>query len=426
MYLKYSGLALPRYTSYPAITSWKDTSTIPVIKEQLDATAHDQNAFSLHFHVMNPASPATEELVEKYLHGLEREVTQIAHHVDSCVMQQVHFGGGTPNFLHVKHWRQLYENVLSRFTISEEAEWSVELDPRSVTEEQIRYLHDIGVNRVTFGIQDFDSKVQQAIYRGQTYEKVAEAVEWVRSHGIAFINFDLIYGLPFQTEESLQRTLDQVIQLSPDRIAFCRLEESLETFQDLPTGAALLSLNLLGINRLLAAGYEFIGMDHFAKANDPLAAAARKDQLQRNFLGLTTVGSLPLLGFGPSAISMLDDVYVQNPKGVDQWLGMVEDHEFQRKSHIVTEDDKIRREVINQIFCHGSIDKGYTESFYDIEFDHYFAKELQSLKTLAQDGLVTLDTWNIRLTQPLGLLLRGVVAAHFDVHQPFGRGSQVG
>jgi oxygen-independent coproporphyrinogen-3 oxidase len=450
IYLKYSGLALPRYTSYPAITGWKDTCTIPAIKEQLDTTAHDQKAFSLYFHVpfcqklcfycgcqkqiMNPASPATQELVDKYLRGLELEVAQIAHHVDSCVIEQLHFGGGTPNFLNLEQWRWLNENVLSRFTISEEAEWSVELDPRWVTEEQIRYLHEIGVNRVSLGIQDFDPKVQKAVNRVQTYEKVAEVVEWVRSHGIAFINFDLIYGLPFQTEESMNRTLDQVIQLSPDRIAFYRLAVLPEMFKaqqsfidkDLPEGAASLALNLLGINRFLAAGYEFIGLDHFAKANDPLAVAARKDQLQRNFQGMTTGGNLPLLGFGPSAISMLDDVYVQNPKTVDQWLGMVEDHEFQRKAHILTEDDKIRREVINQIFCHGTIDKGYTESFYDIEFDHYFAKELQELKGLAQDKLVTLDTWNIRLTQPLGLLLRRVVAAMFDAYQPFGRGSQVG
>ncbi len=133
-----------------------------------------------------------------------------------------------------------------------------------------------------------------------------------------------------------------------------------------------------------------------------------------------------MLGFGPSAISMLDNVYIQNPKSVDQWLSMVEDHEFKRKSHILTEDDKIRREVINQIFCHGTIDKGYTESFYDIEFDHYFAKELQELKSLAQEGLVVLDTFDIKLTKPLGLLLRRVVAAMFDAYQPFGRGSQVG
>ncbi len=450
IYLKYSGLALPRYTSYPAITGWKDTSTIPTIKEQLDATALDQKAFSLYFHVpfcqrlcfycgcqkeiMNPASEATQSVVDKYLHGLEREVAQIAHHVDSCVIEQLHFGGGTPNFLDVSQWKRLYENVLSRFTISEEAEWSVELDPRWVTEEQIKYLHEIGVNRVSFGIQDFEPKVQKAINRIQPYEKVAEVMDWVRSHGIPFVNFDLIYGLPFQTEESMHRTLDQVIQLNPDRIAFYRLAVLPEMFKaqktfidkDLPEGAASLALNLLGINRFLAAGYEFIGLDHFAKANDPLAVAARKDQLQRNFQGMTTGGNLPLLGFGPSAISMLDDVYIQNPKSVDQWLSMVEDHEFKRKSHILTEDDKIRREVINQIFCHGTIDKGYTESFYDIEFDHYFAKELQELKGLAQEGLVVLDSFDIKLTKPLGLLLRRVVAAMFDAYQPFGRGSQVG
>jgi oxygen-independent coproporphyrinogen-3 oxidase len=449
-YLKYSGLALPRYTSYPAITGWKDLSTIPAIKEQLDATAHDQKAFSLYFHVpfcqrlcfycgcskeiMNPVSQATQELVQKYLLGLEREVAQIAHHADSCVIEQLHFGGGTPNFLSIAQWRQLYENVLSRFTISEEAEWSVELDPRWVREDEIRYLHEIGVNRVSFGIQDFDPKVQKAINRMQTFEKVAEVVEWVRACGIPFINFDLIYGLPFQTEESMDRTLDQVIRLGPDRIAFYRLAVLPEMFKaqksfinkDLPEGADSLALNLLGIKRFLAAGYEFIGLDHFAKSNDPLAVASRKDQLQRNFQGMTTGGNLPLLGFGPSAISMLDDIYVQNPKSIEQWLSMVEDHEYQRKTHILTEDDKVRREVINQIFCHGTIDKAYTEAFHDIEFDHYFANELQKLKSLSQEGLVVLDGNDIRLTQPLGLLLRRVVAAMFDAYQPFGLGSRVG
>ncbi|WP_324948761.1 oxygen-independent coproporphyrinogen III oxidase [Oligoflexus sp.] len=447
--MKYSGLALPRYTSYPAITGWKDTSTIPAIKEQLDATALDQKAFSLYFHVpfcqrlcfycgcskeiMNPASTATQDVVQQYLQGLEREVAHFQHHVDSCVIEQLHFGGGTPNFLNVAQWRQLYENVLSRFTVSEEAEWSVELDPRLVKEDEIRYLYEIGVNRVSFGIQDFDPQVQKAINRIQPYEKVAEAVELVRSCGIPYINIDLIYGLPFQTEESMQRTLDQVIRLSPDRIAYYRLAvlpdmfKAQQTFidKDLPEGAACLALNLLGINRFLAAGYEFIGLDHFAKSNDPLAVAARKDEVRRNFQGMTTGSNLPHLGFGPSAISMLDDVFVQNPKSIDQWLVMVDDHEFKRKSRILTEDDKIRREVINQIFCHGTIDKPYTEAFHDVEFDHYFAKELHDLKSLARDGLVTLDTHDIRLTQPLGLILRQAVAAVFDTQQREGRGSQV-
>ncbi len=440
IYLKYAGLTLPRYTSYPSIPSWKKTSTIATIKEQLDATVLEQKAFSLYFHVpfcqklcfycgcqkeiMNPVSPVAQDIVQRFLLALEKEVAHLAHHLDNCVIEHLHFGGGTPNFLNAEQWRFMHENILSRFTISEEAEWSVELDPRTVTEDQLRYLHEIGVNRISLGVQDFDPDVQKAINRIQSFEQVKSVVDLARKVGIPFINFDLIYGLPFQNQQSMQRTLDQVIQLNPDRIAYYRLAVLPEMFKaqqnfvdkDLPQGEASLALNLQGINRFLEAGYEFIGLDHFAKLNDPLSVAARKDQLQRNFQGMTTGASLPLLGFGPSAISMLDDVYVQNPKSTDDWLASVESHDYQRKTHILSEDDKLRREVINQIFCHGTIDKPYTESFYDIEFDHYFADELGRLKQLAADGLVQLDSHDIRLTRPEGQLLRRVVAAVFDTY----------
>ncbi len=441
-YLKYSGLSLPRYTSYPSIPAWKDSTRISTIKEQLDATVQEQKAFSLYFHVpfcqklcfycgcqkeiMNPASPVTQDMVGKFLKGLEQEVAHLAHHLDNCVIEQLHFGGGTPNFLTAAQWKFLNENIISRFTISEEAEWSVELDPRSVTAEQIRYMHEIGVNRVSLGIQDFDPKVQKAVNRIQSFEQAKEVVDLCRSSGISFINFDLIYGLPFQTLDSMQANLDKVIELNPDRIAYYRLAVLPQMFtaqqsfvkKDLPEGPESLALNLLGINRFLAAGYEFIGLDHFAKPNDPLAVAARKDQLQRNFQGMTTGANLPLLGFGPSSISMLDDVYVQNPKSTDEWLAMIGSHDFERKTHILTEDDKLRREVINQIFCHGTIDKTYIESLFDIEFDQYFTKELQNMKALAADGLVHLDRHDVRLTDPIGLLLRRVVAAVFDAYLP--------
>lgn len=418
IYLKYSGRALPRYASYPGISQWKDTSTITTVKEHLDATAHDQKAFSLYFHVpfcqklcfysgsqkgiTSPASHVTQDQVQNYLQGLEREVMHLAHHVDNCIFEQLHIGGGTPNFMTLDQWKQFHENILSRFTISEEAEWSVDLDPRLVTPEQVRYLHDIGVNRVSLGILDFDGK------RNPSFEQVAQAVEMIRGSGIAFINFDMIYGLPQQTAETMREMLDKVVRLGPDRIAY-------SSFESPDTKAeTTLALHLLGINRFLEAGYDFIGLDHFAKPNEPLAVASRKDQVQRNFQGMTAGATLPLLGFGPGAISMLYDMYVQNPKTDHDWRAMVENHEYERKARMLREDDKIRREVINQVFCHGTIDKPYTEAFHDVEFDHYFARELQGLKTLAQDGLLTLDSHDIRLSQPLGLLLRRVVAAAFD------------
>jgi oxygen-independent coproporphyrinogen III oxidase len=244
----------------------------------------------------------------------------------------------------------------------------------------------------------------------------------------------LIYGLPFQTETSMQETLDKVIRLSPDRIAFYRLAVLPEMFQaqklfidkDLPEGEASLSLNLLGINRFVDAGYAYIGLDHFAKADDPLAVAARNDNLHRNFQGMTTGASLPLLAFGPSAISMLDDVYVQNPKTTKDWQTLVSDPDSPRKSHILTSDDKIRREVINQIFSRGTINKTTIGASYGISFDAYFAAELERLLPLEQDGLIARSRSGIVLTNPLGFLLRRVVAAVFDCYSPFGRGSAVG
>ncbi|MCX6129538.1 MAG: oxygen-independent coproporphyrinogen III oxidase [Proteobacteria bacterium] len=441
-YLKYSGLSLPRYTSYPSIPNWKEQAHSASSLAHIESTRLRHKALSLYFHVpfcqklcfycgcqkeiMHPSSASTQRTVDDYLKGLEFEVLSLAPMLKDCLIEQLHFGGGTPNFLNRTQWRYLYDKVLSKLNLSKTIEWSVELDPRTVSNEQLEYLSSIGVNRVSLGIQDFDDKVQKAVNRVQSFELVESVVSMCRRHGIAFINFDLIYGLPFQTVASMQKSLDMAISLAPDRIAYYRLAVLPQMFRaqksfidkNLPEGMDSLALNLLGIDNFLAAGYEFIGLDHFAKHSDPLAVAARKNLLQRNFQGMTSGASLPLLGFGPSAISMLDDIYIQNPKTTHDWLLSLENPESQRKAHILTPDDRIRRDIINQIFCLGSIDKKNTELRFGINFDQYFVKELQKISPLIDDRLVIADTQSLQLTNPLGQLLRRVVAATFDAYLP--------
>jgi oxygen-independent coproporphyrinogen-3 oxidase len=459
MYLRYSRLYLPRYTSYPAIPYWSGQATQAESRFYIDEVLRQEKQVSLYFHVpfcqklcfycgcqkeiMSPRSAGGQRIVQSYLDGLVREAQVYAHHFDGAKVEQIHFGGGTPNFLDVDQWRFLYEQVLSRFNLSPDLEWSVEIDPRTVTEEVLRYLRDIGVSRLSLGVQDFDPKVQKAINRIQPFATVSQIVEMSRAIGIRHINFDLIYGLPFQTQASMDETLSQVMRLRPDRVAYYRLALLPQLFsaqrafvdKDLPTGEASLDLNLLAIRRFMAAGYRMIGLDHFALDTDPLAIAAREGRMQRNFQGMTTGRNLPLFGLGPSAISSYGRFFVQNPKSTSEWLTLLADHNAQRKAHVLTHDDTLRKAMIDQIFCQGRIAIHEIEERFGVRLRECMTRQWTYLTRLADDGLVRLEPDAIELTQPLGQLLRRVVASVFDAYIPEDaclqglgqdRGSQVG
>jgi oxygen-independent coproporphyrinogen III oxidase len=251
-------------------------------------------------------------------------------------------------------------------------------------------------------------------------------VDWCRSLGYSSVNFDLIYGLPFQTLDSMARTLEQTLALGPDRIAFYRLAVIPEIFRwqnvfrpsDLPAGDLSLDLNLLAINRFLEAGYEFVGLDHFARPDEALARARRDGSLRRNFQGMTTGAELDVLGLGPSAISQLDGAFAQNVKTSTDWRQAVDADLATERGLRLSAEDRLRRELMQQLYGHGVIDKRSLEERFGIDFDEHFAGERERLGLLAEDGLVDEDAEVVRLTAPLGRLLVRVVAAVFDAYLP--------
>jgi oxygen-independent coproporphyrinogen-3 oxidase len=437
-YRRFASLALPRHTSYPIAPVWRDDYGPEDFRADLRRSAEQARPLSLYVHVpfcerLCYYCACTKEIVpaarrqesdpgEPFLAGLEQEVKWFADLVGAGAVHQVHLGGGSPTFLTAAQLRRLWAALSGHFTLAPGAEVAIEVDPRITSLGQLETLRCQGFNRISLGVQDFDPVVQQAVNRIQPFELVEQVVGWCRRLGFASINFDLIYGLPYQTLETMARTLDQVIALAPDRIAFYRLAVIPEMFRwqnafrraDLPAGELSLDLNLLAIGRFTQAGYEFIGLDHFARPEEGLARARDEGTLHRNFQGMTTGKRLDLLGLGPSAISQLDDAFAQNIHASTAWAEAVGRNFATERGLRLSTDDQIRREVLQQLYGYGTIAKRGIEKDFGIDFDDYFADEELRLGELSDQGLVTLEADIIRLTAPLGRLLVRVVAAVFD------------
>jgi oxygen-independent coproporphyrinogen-3 oxidase len=442
VYRRYAALALPRHTSYPAAPFWKADYGPAPFAEDLRRTRQGGRSLSLYVHIpfceqLCYYCACTKEIVpapkrrqadpgQPFLDALAQEVARLADCIGPGEVRQVHLGGGSPTFLSPAQLNRLWNLLGGRFQIAPCAEIAVEIDPRVTSICHLETLRALGFNRVSLGVQDFAPEVQRAVNRVQPFEQVERLVEECRDLGFASVNFDLIYGLPFQTPQSMAATLDKVIALGPDRIAFYRLAVIPEMFRwqnvfrhtDLPSGELTLELNLLAINRFREAGYEFIGLDHFARPDEALAQARRDGSLRRNFQGMTTGGELDLIGLGPSAISQLDTAFAQNRKTSLEWQKAVALGLATERGLRLTPDDRLRRELLQQLYGQGVIRKQELEARFDIRFDDYFAGELGRLCELAGEGLVGLAEEEIRVTEPLGRLLVRVVAAVFDPYLP--------
>lgn len=442
VYRRYARLALPRHTSYPIVPVWKTDYHADQMREDLQRSASLQRPLSLYVHIpfcerlcyycactkeiVPPQKHREQDPGNAFLDGLEVETQRFAELVGPGEVHQVHLGGGSPTFFNADQLERLWHILKSRFAITADAEIAIEIDPRITSLEQLQRLRGLGFNRISLGIQDFAEPVQKAVNRMQSFDCVQQVVSWCRGLGFPSVNFDLIYGLPFQTVATMADTLDKTIQLGPDRVAFYRLAVIPEIFrwqnvfrpEDLPGGELPLELNLLAINRFQEAGYEFIGLDHFARADEALATARRAGLLQRNFQGMTTGKSLDLLGLGPSAITQLDDTFVQNVKASGEWrLAVAQDFAIERGLQL-SPDDRLRRELLQQLYGYGVVTKAALAQQFNLSFDDYFANELSRLANLGEDGLVTLHPDSIQLTTPLGRLLVRVVAAIFDRYLP--------
>lgn len=428
----------PRYTSYPTAPQFHGGFGEAQLREAIAASNGDPipRRLSLYLHIPFCTSPCfycgcnrivtrDGSRAESYLARLFREIALTAELFDrDREVVQLHFGGGTPNFLSPAQLRETVDTLRSQFRFSgaRERDVSIELDPRFVDAEQIAALADIGFNRASFGVQDFDPEVQKAVNRVQSVEQTRAVVEACRAHGFRSVNVDLIYGLPKQNADGFARTLDIVARMRPDRVAVYSYAHLPELFRpqrridaaDLPDADAKLGLLQLAIVRLTAAGYVYIGMDHFALPDDELAAAQARGGLHRNFMGYTTHADSDLIGLGVSAISHIGDSFSQNPRDLASWQAALDQGRLPVFRGLrLSEDDRLRADLIQALMCQGEVPVAALERRYGIDFQTYFADSLARLRPLAADGLVRLAAGRIAATSRGRLLLRNI-AMCFD------------
>ncbi len=434
----------PRYTSYPTALQFGDGFGPVDYAEVVSASNRIGHPLSIYVHVpfcttlcyycgCNKIVTRNADRVSRYLDCLRDEIRMQSELFDGeRVVEQLHLGGGTPTYLDDRQLCELMTWLSGCFRLEtgEQREFSIEIDPRSVHDQSLELLAKLGFNRVSLGIQDFDPDVQRAVNRIQSVDDVAGLVDDARRCDYRSVSFDLIYGLPYQSVATFDRTLDQVIAMRPDRLAVYNYAHLPERFkgqrmineEDLPSGEVKLEILKHTVQKLIGAGYAYIGMDHFARPDDDLTRAKHDGTLQRNFQGYSTHGGCDLVSLGVSAISKIGDCYAQNAVSTIEYEQLIGDGVLPVKKGLrVDDDDRLRAEVIHDIMCHDGVD---TESFQDrhgIDFHDYFAGELSRLRPLVDDGLVNLDRDGIEVTAKGRLLLRSV-AMVFDRHLP-GHGS---
>jgi len=423
----------PRYTSYPTAPVWNDAFG-PTDLEAVHAAAdRARTPVSLYMHLpfceslclfcaCNVIIQRDKSVAIPYFEVLKKEVARMAQSVSrNREVVQFHWGGGTPTYSSPVQLEDLFSYTKERFTFSPEAEIGIEVDPRVTSREHLETLRRLGFNRLSMGIQDFYEPVQKAVHRIQPYEITRDLIAAARSLGFDSINVDLIYGLPYQTAATFAHTVDQIIELAPDRIALFsyahvpwlkKQQGSFAAF--LPEGMQKFEIFRMGLLKFLEAGYLYIGMDHFAKPNDELATSQAKRTLHRNFQGYTTKAGADLYGMGVTAISGFSDAYAQNFRELPAWEKAVHERGIATmRGYHLSEEDRLRRDVISRLLCHTLIPKREVSEAFGIDFDEHFAPELQRLEVPAEDGLVTLAPDEIRTTW-LGRIFIRNLAMLFD------------
>jgi oxygen-independent coproporphyrinogen III oxidase len=424
----------PRYTSYP---------TAPVFNASYGAADHEQQLrdagdnISLYVHLpfcdtlcyfcgCTMLVSNNRERVANYLKYLDTEIEKTGELLDGKSIIQLHWGGGTPTHLTPTEIRTLGQKLHNHFTFSPDAEISVEIDPREIGEDHIRALADVGFRRASIGVQDIDEKVQEAINRLQPEAITKQVIDWCRANGFESINVDLIYGLPFQTRETFKATLEKVLTFEPDRLAlynfayvpWLKPHQKLIQIEDLPETGEKLLLFADATTHFLEAGYDYIGMDHFAKPNDELALARKDGTLQRNFQGYSTRAGRDLVGLGMSAISHIGPSFSQNEKVLDRYYAHMDRRELPVIAGLqMTEDDLLREHVIMRLMCDFQLDKRKIEQDYKLVFDEYFSIALEGLAELEADGLAIVTPDSITVTENGRFFIRNI-AMCFDAYLP--------
>jgi oxygen-independent coproporphyrinogen-3 oxidase len=423
----------PRYTSYPTAPVWKDDFG-PDDLENYQARADERGTpLSLYMHLpfceslclfcaCNVSIQKDKSVAIPYLAALKREIEHVAGRVSrKRPVIQFHWGGGTPTYLSPAQLEDLFAFTRERFSFAPDAEIGLEIDPRVTSREHLETLRRLGFNRLSMGIQDFEPKVQQTIHRVQPYEMTRDLIAASRELGFGSLNVDLIYGLPHQTAETFRAAIAQVLTLAPDRVAMFSyahvpwLKKQQGSFQaHLPEGREKFAIFRAGLESFLDAGYQYIGMDHFALPGDELAVAQRHRTLHRNFQGYTTKAGADLYGMGVSAISSVAEAYAQNSREIPAYQAAVSERGIATmRGYRLSEDDVIRRAVIGRLLCHTVIFKREIAREFSIEFDEYLAAEIDRLAEPGDDGLVTISSDEIRVT-PLGRIFIRNIAMTFD------------
>ena len=426
----------PRYTSYPTAVQFHDGIGSFDMLHALKDSRKALRPLSLYVHVPFCANIcyycACNKVITKdrgralpYVERLEREIALISRHLDDRqVVEQLHFGGGTPTFLSHDELRQLIGVIRQHFHLLDDdsGDYGIEIDPREADWSTMGLLRELGFNRISLGVQDLDPEVQRAVNRLQTLEETRAIIEAAHTLQFRSINLDLIYGLPKQTPESFARTVEEIIRLQPDRLSVFNYAHLPERFmpqrrinaEDLPSPAQKLAMLHNSIEQLTAAGYRYIGMDHFALPDDELAIAQEDGRLQRNFQGYTTHGHCDLIGLGVSAISQIGDLYSQNSSDLTVYQDTLDAPELPvRRGLHCNADDRVRREVIQRLICEFELQFAPIEQEFGIVFRDYFADVWPDLQQMARDGLISLSDSSIDI-KPAGRLLARSVCMLFD------------
>lgn len=429
----------PRYTSYPPAVHFSNSIKWEDIKQEIERNNGQEGDLSLYFHIpfcyslcwfCGCTSIITPNVKQSstYINYLEKELDIVAPLLNpKRKVVQLHLGGGSPTFMPVGDIERLGELTHKRFTFSDDIEAGVEMDPRRMIREQVKAFRNIGFNRASLGVQDFNPKVQKAVHRIQPKEMTSEVIGWIREFGFQSLNIDLIYGLPFQTPDSFEKTIDDVLEFKPDRFAVFSYahvpwikpsQKIFEYKQNLLSPETKFQLLKLVTEKLTRSGYVYIGMDHFALETDELVKAQRTRTLQRNFQGYSTRAGADIYAFGMSSISQTDSAYWQNHKDLKTYYSMLDNGVLPLvRGFVLSDDDKIRRITIMRLMCDLGLNYSQMSQILRIDFEKYFEKEIDSLADLEEDNLVKRTDEGIEITH-LGRLFIRIVAMRFDAYLP--------
>jgi oxygen-independent coproporphyrinogen-3 oxidase len=432
----------PRYTSYPTAPQFSSRFGPAEYRTEIEETNRGDNLsdLSLYFHIpfcntlcyfcaCNTIITSNLSKIADYVDLLKREIELVSGMVNSNrKVVQFHWGGGTPSYLSPAQIDDLFCFIKDHFQFADDAEVSMEIDPRDLTPEHLPAIRKTGFNRVSFGVQDLDEKVQAAVNRVQPMELNRRVVGESRELGFESVNIDLIYGLPYQTLDSYSRTLDQVLEINADRMAvfnyahvpWMKKHQSIMPEDAMPAPEVRLEILKMVIERLTDAGYAYIGMDHFARQDDDLTRALNEGSLHRNFQGYTTNAGTEIYAMGITAISQLDGAYAQSVKSIPEYREMLEKGMLPTEiGHRLDDDDKLRRYVITELMCNNRVIKSDVEARFGIEFDTYFGDSITKLQEFTADGLVTLHDDRLQVREDGRLVIRNIAMA-FDRYLPEG------